>query len=247
MSGHSKWSTIKRKKEATDAVRGKLFSKLTRAIMIAVKTGGGVNPEVNYKLKTAIDAARSSNMPKGNIERALKKAESSGDILEVVYEALGPENVNIIIEAATDNKNRTFQEIRTILDRGGGHMASPGAVLYNFEKRGEISIKKSSSGEKQMLKLIDLGIEDIEETSDSIDIYTDPKLLSGVVKRIKDDGFEILSYELTLKPKALIPVNNISKAQKIINLLDKIEDQDDVQKVFVNADISDDILDTIDQ
>jgi len=245
MSGHSKWSTIKRKKEATDIARGKLFSKLARAISIAVKTGGGPNPETNYKLRVAIDQAKAKNMPKANVERALKSAEEAGSIEEITYEGFGPGGIGVIVETATDNRNRTAAEIKRIFERGEGRLGGPGSVSFNFEPRGLLVIKKNKDSENQMLKLIDLGIEDVEETEDAIEAYTGFSRLADVKKKTTNKGFNILSADLVQKPKTYKEVKDSEKAKKALKFLENLEEHDDVQKVFSNVDIPEDIIEKI--
>lgn len=245
MSGHSKWSTIKHKKALTDATRGKLFSKLTKAISVAAVTGGGTDPETNYKLKVAIDAAKAANMPKANIERVLKKAEKETDLKEVTYEGFGPDGVNIIVETATDNRNRTAQEVKTIFDRGGGRLAGPGSVSHNFSPKGLISIKKEKDSQEQMLKLIDLGVEDIEETGDGIEAYVEVNEHSITKNKLADAGFNIEFSEIVRKPKTTHKISDAKLASKVIKLLEKFNNHDDVQKVFSNIDIDDNMLDKV--
>ncbi len=242
MSGHSKWSTIKRKKQATDAARGKLFSKLSRAISIAVKTGGGPNPETNNKLRVVIETAKAANMPKTNIERALTKGVGGEALEEVTYEGFGPAGVNIIVEAASDNKNRTAQEIKGIFDRGGGKLGGPGSVSYNFDPKGLLVVSKGKDVEKQMLTLIDLGAEDVEETEDGVEVYVNPSDLSSCKDKIENAKFEVTSAELVQKPKTLQLIADKEKAQKVLSFLEKVEEHDDVQKVFANLDIPDQVL-----
>ena len=191
MSGHSKWSTIKHKKEATDAMRGKVFSKLTRAIAIAIKTGGGADPNTNYKLKVAIDTAKSLNMPKANIERALAKGGGGEKLDEVTYEGFGPGGIGVIAEVATDNRNRTGQEVKGIFEKSGGQLAGPGAVSYNFEPRGLLLVKAEKNMEEQMLRLIDLGVSEIEEAGDLIEVYVEADKLSQIKKDLEKENFSI--------------------------------------------------------
>jgi len=245
MSGHSKWSTIKRKKEATDAARGKLFSKLARAISIAVKTGGGPNPNTNYKLRVAIDQAKAKNMPKANVDRALKSAEEAGSIEEITYEGFGLGGIGVIVETATDNRNRTVAEIKQLFERGGGRLGGPGSVSFNFEPRGLLVIKKNKDSENQMLKLIDLGIEDVEETEDAIEVYTEFSRLADVKKKTTNKGFNVLSAELVQKPKSYKEIKDSEKAKKALKFLEDLEEHDDVQKVFSNINIPEDILEKI--
>lgn len=245
MSGHSKWSTIKRKKEATDQARGNLFSKLARAISVAVKTGGGGNPETNYKLRMAIDTARSVNMPKENIERAISKGTTQGDLEEVFYEGFAPFGISVIVEAATDNRNRTSQEIKGLFERGGGQLAGPGAVSFNFEPKGELIIQKNNP-QSQMLTLIDLGVEDIEETSEAIEAYSEPSAISELKKKIEAEGFVVKSADLVQRPKTLMTIDDKAKAKKILDFLNTLEDHEDVQKVFANVDIPAEVLGKLD-
>ena len=245
MSGHSKWSTIKHKKAAKDITRGKLFSKLGRGISIAVKTGGGPDPASNHKLRVAIEAARAANMPKTNIERAISKASEAGNLEEVTYEGFAPEGVGVLVETATDNRNRTSQEMKAIFERGGGSMAGPGAVSFNFEPKGLIHVKKGSDAETQLLTLIDLGVEDAEESGDIVEVYTEANLLSQTKDKIDKEGFEVTNAELVQKPKTLQKVSNEASAKKTIDLLQTLEDHDDVQKVFANVDIDPEILDKV--
>lgn len=242
MSGHSHFATIKRQKESKDAAKGKVFSKMGRAISIAVKTGGGGNPEANYKLRMVIDQARAVNMPKENIERAISKAESAADNLEeVVYEGFGPGGVAVVVEATTDNRNRTAQEMKNLFEKSGGNMGGPGSVSYNFTKKGLLMLEKEASTEEQMLKLIDLGVEDILETENSLEVYVAPEKLKEVRDALEENGFKVSSSELILKPNSPEKITDEGQAAKILNFLDKMDDHDDVQNVFVNVDIPDDI------
>jgi len=237
MSGHSKWSTIKRQKNANDQARGKLFSKLAKAISVAVKTGGGPNPDSNYKLKMAVEQAKSSNMPKENIDRAIQRASGSDtNLQEVTYEGFGPFGVGLIIEAATDNKNRTGQEVKNLLERSGGSMGGPGSVAFNFDSRGLIVIKKKADAEAQMLGLIDLGIEDFEETDDAIEAYVNSVDLMDTAKKLTERGEDVVESKLIQKPKNLINLESAEKSDKLIKLLDNLDELEDVQNVFMNAD-----------
>ncbi len=236
MSGHSKWSTIKHKKEATDAARGKLFSKLAKAISVAVKTGGGGDPANNPKLRAVLDEAKDVNLPKENIERAIKKATSEGENLEeVTYEGFGPGGFGVIVQVATDNRNRTGQEIKSIFERAGGGLAGPGAVAYNFEPKGLVVVKKKAKKDEQMLSLIDLGVEEIEEADGMIEAYLPTNKLSEVREKIKEAGFEIMGSKLVQKPKTLFKVS-AKESEKAVAFLEKLDDHDDVQKVFANVD-----------
>lgn len=234
MSGHSHFSTIKRQKESKDAVKGNLFGKLSKMISIAIKSGGSPNPEMNFKLRVAIDKAKASNMPKDNIDRILKAAqEKAFNLEEIKYEGFGPFGSFFIIETATDNKNRTAQEIKNIFEKNGGSMGGPNSVAYNFDNRGFVLIKKADDTDKQMLSLIDLGVEDVEELEDGIEVYTEPDELQKVKEKIDSAGFEVLKFELTMKPKVYIELTE-NELQKTLKLFESFEDHEDVQKVFTN-------------
>lgn len=235
MSGHSKWSTIKHQKAATDAAKGKLFSKLAKAISLAAKSGSP-DPEANFKLRIAIEAARAANMPKANVERALSKSEG-GAIEEVVYEGFGPGGVAVMVETATDNRNRTGQEIKNLFERLGGGLAGPGAVSFNFDPKGYLSIKKESNKDEQMLKLIDLGVEDVDEGEEgTIDAYVNPRQLSEIRKRIEEAGLEVIAVDHVKLPKTYVKIEDPRQMEKIVDFLQKIEGLEDVQKVFANVD-----------
>lgn len=238
MSGHSKWSTIKRQKGVADAKRGQAFTKLSNAITLAIKQGGGIaDPDSNFKLRLAIDRARSMNMPKDNIERAIDRATASSkdSFDEVVYEGFAPGGVAIIVEAATDNKNRTTSEVKNIIEKNGGSMGNPGSVSYLFNRRGEIVVKKGDkSADDVMMVALDEGLEDIEEESEVFFLYTAPENLSKVKSAVENGGFEIENVELVYKPLTTIEVDE-STYQKIDDLVSKIEDHDDVQTTYTNV------------
>jgi len=245
MSGHSKWSTIKHKKEATDIARGKLFSKLSKSISAAVKAGGGSNPETNSKLRYAIEQAKSANMPKSNIDRALKRGESSKNLSEVTYEGFGPGGTKVIVEVTTDNRNRSGQEIKSLFERGGGNLAGPGSVSFNFVKKGLIVIEKEKDVQEQMLKLIDAGVDDIEEVEDGIEVYTSVDKIMQTLKNLGKQGYSIKSHQIIQKPIALQKINDKNIASKILKFLDNLEEQDDVQMVFADIDIPNKIVEKL--
>ncbi len=246
MSGHSKWSTIKRQKGANDAAKGKLFSKLGRAISIAVKSGGGIDPNNNAKLREVIDAARAVNMPKENIERAISRASSESENLEeVTYEGFGPKGIAIMLVAATDNRRRTGQEIKNIFERSGGTLGGPSSVSFNFSPRGYILVKKEGDTDKQMLTLIDLGVEDLEEVEDGIEAYVSPQNLYDVSQKIGKAGYKVEKNELIQKPLNLTTLDNVEDARKAVSFLESLEDHDDVHKVFANLDIPQKILEEL--
>lgn len=246
MSGHSKWATIKRQKAANDNARGKVFSKFSKAITIAAKTGGGPNPDTNYKLRIAIDAAKAENMPKDTIDRAINKAASGSEQMEeITYEGFAPGGVSIMVQTATDNKNRTAQEIKSIFDRNEGSFGQPGSVSFNFDPKGFLLIKKSDDVDTQTLELIDLGVDEVEDSADGLEVYTHSQDLFNIKSKAEEKGFTVLKAELIQKPKIAVPVEDPSKAKKLLNMLDAFEDQDDVQRVFDNANIDDSILESI--
>ncbi len=246
MSGHSKWSKVKHQKEATDAAKGKIFTKFTNAITVAVREGGSPDPNFNFKLRLVIDKARSLNMPKENIERAIERALKAGEegaLQEVVYEAFGPVGVGIIIEAATDNKQRTVSDLKNILERGGGVLAASGSVSHLFKYMGLINIeKKNLSQDKIMEEAIEAGAADLEDSGETVEIYTDPSNLHRVKESLEAKGLAISSFELYYRPTSTVPINDPQKADQILKLLAAIEEMEDVQKVFANFDIPDEFI-----
>jgi YebC/PmpR family DNA-binding regulatory protein len=244
MSGHSHYSTIKRTKEAKDAKKGQMFSKLARGIQIAIKAGGGGDPDTNYKLRMAIEAAKSANMPKENVDRAISRAtQEAENIEEITYEGIGPEGVGIIVETATDNRNRTGQEIKGIFERGGGRMTGLGSVLYNFDQKGLILVKKGADYEKMILDLIDAGVEDIDESKGLVGMYTDISSLSEIKTKIVNLGYSVESMSIVQKPKNFIQVSDKQKVEKIIKLIEYFEEHDDVQNVYSNLEFPEGLLD----
>lgn len=242
MSGHSHYATIKRQKGVKDAAKGNMFSKFAKAISIAVKSGGGPDPDANFKLRVVIDKARSFNMPKENIERAISHGSGGQALDEASYEGFGPSGVAVIVETATDNRNRTGQEIKNIFERAGGRLGGPGAVSFNFEAKGQLLINKDADPESQMLKLIDLGVEDMEEIEDGIEAFVAPDKLSSIRKALEDAGYKVTETELVQKPKTYQTITSESEAKKAIAFLDALNEQEDVQKVFANLDIPDEVL-----
>lgn len=248
MSGHSKWSTIKRQKGATDIKRGQTFTKIANAIIIAVKLGGSGDPDSNPRLRVATDAAKAVNMPKENVQRAIDRGlgKLPGQTLEeVVYEGFGPSKVAFLIEGVTDNKMRTTQEIKNIFERSGGHMAGQGSVAYMFERCGEIKVQSSKlkikSEEEETLELIDLGAQDIESfEEDGIQkylVYTGSSELNTMGNKITQAGFGVESQELVYKPNISVSINDSDAAKKVLEFAGKLEELIDVQKVYANFDI----------
>jgi YebC/PmpR family DNA-binding regulatory protein len=244
MSGHSKWATIKRAKAKTDAARGKVFSKYAREITIAAKIGGG-DPAGNPRLRLAIEKARSSNMPKDNIQRAIEKGAGGGDsssIEELMYEGYGPAGAAILVEVMTDNKNRTLGEIANIFSKTGGNMGKAGCVSWQFTKFGVITSDVSGSDSEQLIMdAIEAGAEDVSEEGSTVEIKTKPELLEDVQTKLRGKGYELSSAEISLIPNALIEVSG-DDARKLLKLVETLEDHDDVQNVYSNFDIPDDVM-----
>lgn len=238
MSGHSHYATIKRQKEAKDSAKGRIFSRHAKAIALAIKVGGSADPELNSKLRFAIEQAKADNLPKANIERILQRSQEMGDLEEVVYEGYGPLGVGVVVDAVTNNRNRTSQEIKNIFERAGGRLAGPGSVSYNFELKGMFTVKKKDDVESQMLSLIDLGVEDVFEAEDGIEIYVPPEQFQETRNKLLEKGFEIISSELTKRPKNYLIVENENDAKRIMSFLDALEEHDDVQGVYSNFDFS---------
>lgn len=232
MSGHSKWSTIKRQKGTADVKRGQVFTKLANVITIAVKLGGSGDPEANPRLRVAIEEARSLNMPKDNIQRAIDRGLGVGKeaLEEVIYEGFGPGKVAFLVEAVTDNRLRTLQEIKNLFERSGGNLGGLGSVAYMFDKKGEIRISK----EKDIMTLIDLGVEDIEEETQSYLVYVQSPELNTMSIKITQAGYEVESTEVVMKPNILQKIDDPETAKKVIEFIEKLEDNPDIQKVYDN-------------
>jgi len=244
MSGHSKWSSIKHQKGVADARRGQLFTKLTREIIVVVRQGGS-NPEANFRLRLAIQKARDSNMPTDNIERAIKRGSGTLDgasLAELVLEGYGPSGVAILVQALSDNRNRTLQDVRNTFSRSGGSLGESGCVAWLFESKGLITVEiKDSDAEELALQAIDAGAEDVNIDNDPIEIYTRPDELEAVRAALEQQNLPIASAELSMIPKTMVEVEE-KAALQALKLLDKLEGLDDVQHVFSNIDFSDSTL-----
>ncbi len=243
MSGHSKWKTIKHQKGAADIKRGMVFTKLANAITIAVKQGGGgADPESNPRLRLAMDAARAQNMPKENIQRAIDKGTGKGgegELHEATYEGFAPGGVNVIVEAATDNPQRTSAEIKNMFEKNGGSFGQPGSSSYLFKRVGEIYVSKNGKSYDDVFSAaLDSGAEDIEEVGDEVAVYTQTGDLAKVKDELESKGFEITSSKLAMKPITKIAIEDKEKYDKTIDFLSNLEDMDDVQEVFSNLDTS---------
>jgi YebC/PmpR family DNA-binding regulatory protein len=249
LSGHSKWSSIKHKKGAADAKRGKLFSKLARSIIVAAKEGGG-DPANNLALQNAIEKAKSYSMPKDNIDRAIAKgsgADADADAFEtIVYEGYGPEGVAVIVEALTDNRNRTAADVRHMFSKHGGNLGATGAVAWQFDRRGVVVVPADGVDEEELLLVAaDGGAEDIEQDGDVFQVTSAPESLSAVRVAIEAAGFTVDSAELMLVPKTTVAVEDEAKARQVMRLIDALEDNDDVQDVYANFDIPEQVLEAV--
>src|SRR5215510_13249494 len=249
MSGHSKWSSIKHKKGAADAKRGKLFSKLSRAIIVAAKEGGG-DPDNNLSLANAIEKARGYSMPKDNIDRAIAKGTGEGAdaaaFETVVYEGYGPEGVAVIVEALTDNRNRTASDVRHAFTKHGGSLGTTGAVAWQFERRGVVLVPAEGVDEDELfLAAADGGADDVERDGDVFQVTSAPDALAAVRGAIDDAGFTVESAELSMLPKTTVAIEDETKAKQLMRLIDALEDNDDVQDVYANFDIPERVLEAV--
>jgi YebC/PmpR family DNA-binding regulatory protein len=246
MSGHSKWSTIKRQKGVTDAKRGALFTKVAREISVAARQGGG-DPDANYRLRLAVEKARSVNMPSDNIKRTIDKAVGGGEAEqyeEIVYEGYGPGGVAVLVEAATDNRNRTAAEVRSIFTKAGGQLAGSGAVAWQFEPRGLIAVARDAAVDVDEVALaaIDAGAEDVDtDDPESIGIYTSPADLERVRKALDGAGVAVDSAENTMVAKQTVELDS-ARGRQALRLVELLEDLEDVQRVTANFDIPEDVF-----
>ena len=244
MSGHSKWSTIKRQKGVNDSKRSAMFTKVAREIAVAARAGGG-DPDANYRLRLAIDKARSINMPAENIKRSIEKATGGGEAEqyeEIVYEGYGPGGVAVLVEAATDNRNRTAAEVRSIFTKTGGQLAGSGAVAWQFEARGLITVPRDGSDPDEVaLAAIDAGAVDVDTESDPIEIYTEPGDLEGVRTALDAAGVNVDGAESAMLAKQTVSLE-ADQVRKAMRMVDLLEDLDDVQRVTTNVDIPEEVL-----
>ena len=244
MSGHSKWSTIKRKKAANDAKRGAIFTRLAREITIAAKQGGG-DPDTNFGLRLAVDRAKAQNMPKDNIERAIKRGtgelDDGSEIVEVIYEAYATNGIGVLIECATDNTNRTIAGIKSTLNKAGGNMAEPGSVKWQFEQKGYISLPSTYDFDEIFMVVADAGAEDVTESPDLVEVFTPRESLKLVTDALTENDIKFDDVSLDWIPNAEIELDE-NATIKVMNLIEQLEDLDDTQRVFSNLAISDDIM-----
>jgi YebC/PmpR family DNA-binding regulatory protein len=247
MSGHSKWSSIKHKKGAADAKRGKLFTKLARAITVAARDGGG-DTEGNPALATAVQKARDASMPKDNIQRAIDRGTGAGSdsaaIERIVYEGYGPAGVAVLVEALTDNRNRAGAEIRFAFSKHGGSLGEPGSVAWIFEKKGAVVVDGGRYGEDDLIAAIDAGAEDVREDGEELRVICDPGDLSAVREALDAAGVEIKSATIATEPKSTVELKG-HDAERLLALLDSLDEQDDVDEVFANFDIPEDVLEKL--
>ncbi len=249
MSGHSKWSSIKHKKGAADAKRGKLFSKLSRAIMVATKEGGA-DPVANLALQNAIEKARSYSMPKDNIERAIAKGSGEGTdgaaFETVVYEGYGPEGVAVLVEALTDNRNRTASEVRHQFTKHGGNLGATGAVAWQFERTGVVLVPADGVDDEEiLLAAADAGADDVELDGDVFQISSPPELLAVVRGALESAGYVIDSAELSMVPRTTVSISDESVAKRVVQLVEGLEESEDVQDVYANFDIPESVLEAV--
>jgi YebC/PmpR family DNA-binding regulatory protein len=244
MSGHSKWKTIQHKKAATDAKRGKMFTRLAREIVIAAREGGG-DPNVNFNLRLAVDKAKASNMPKDNIERAIKRGtgELKGEELaEVVYEGYAPNGVALLVQVLTDNKNRTIAEVRRVITRHGGTMAEAGAVAWQFERKGYIAVEPNGIDQDTFFEVaVEAGADDIVFSDDLIEVFAEVSSFQAVRQALEDADIKFETVELSMIPKTPMQLGEKETFQ-VMGVIEGLEDLDDVQQVYSNLDISDEIL-----
>jgi YebC/PmpR family DNA-binding regulatory protein len=244
MSGHSKWSSIKHKKAAVDAKRGKQFSKLARAIIVAARDGGG-DLDGNPTLATAVQKAKEASMPKDNIQRAIDRgtgASADADAIEtVLFEGYGPGGAAILVEALTDNRNRTTADVRLAFSKHGGSLGEPGSVAWIFEKRGVVTVDGSRYGEDDLIAAIDAGAEDVREDGEELRVLSDPASLGEVRAALEDSGVEIASADVTMEPKSTVEVGKVD-ARSLLGLIDSLEEHDDVNEVHANFDIPEEVL-----
>lgn len=250
MSGHSKWSTIKHKKSAQDAKRGRIFTRLTKEIMVAARLGGG-DPAANPRLRAAIQAAKAENMPKDRIERAIKKGtgEIEGEKYEEIqYEGYGPGGVAVLIESMTDNRQRTVADLRHLFSKHGGNLGEPGSVAWMFEKKGLIIVEKSAVDEETLMTVaLEAGAEDLDEEDDLWEVKTDPGAFEAVKEALEREGIPLQSAKVTMVPKNVVKVEDEKQVERLLKLMDALEDHGDVQNVYANFDIPAELLERVAQ
>jgi YebC/PmpR family DNA-binding regulatory protein len=244
MSGHSKWASIKHKKAATDAKRGKLFTKLARAITVAAREGGG-DPAGNHTLAAAVEKAKGYSMPKDNIQRAIDRGTGEGDagaIERILYEGYGPGGAAVLVEALTDNRNRTSAEIRHAFDKHGGSLGEPGSVAWQFERKGLVLVDSGRHSEDDLMAAIDAGADDVAADDDALKVTSDIANLTAVREALEAAGVAVESAGLAMEPKAVVEVSDPAEARALVRLIDALDDHDDVDEVHANFDIPSELL-----
>ena len=247
MSGHSKWATIKHKKGAADAKRGKLFAKLIKQVEVAARQGGG-DVDSNPTLRTMYQKARDNSVPLDTIERAVKRGtgELEGVNYEpITYEGYGPGGVALLIDTLTDNRNRTGSEIRSLLSKNGGSLAEPGAVAWQFERKGIVKVAKSADEDDVMMIGLDNGAEDLDDLAEVWQVTCDPSDVNSLRSALEESGLEVVESDTTMMPTNTVPLGDVSQVKSILNLVEILDDQDDVQDIHSNVDIDDDVLDAL--
>jgi YebC/PmpR family DNA-binding regulatory protein len=247
MSGHSKWATIKHKKAANDKARGKLFAKVLRQVEVAAREGGG-DPDTNPTLRTMFQKARDSSIPLDTIERAVKRGTGELEGVtydEITYEGYAPGGVAVLVEVLTDNRNRTGAEVRSIFSKNGGSIAEPGAVAWQFDRKGHVLVDRAADEEELMLAALDAGAEDITDDGEAWRVTTAPTELHAVRDGIEAAGFGVQAADLVMVPQSSVPLDSAESARKVLRLVDALDEQDDVQGVHANFDIPDTILETV--
>jgi YebC/PmpR family DNA-binding regulatory protein len=249
MAGHNKWSKVKHIKAVVDAKKGKVFSKIARELTIAAKSGGG-DPDMNPRLRTAVNAAKAANMPSDNVDRAIKKGlgDLDGMVMEeVTYEGYAPGGVAMLVECVTDNKNRAANDVRIVFNKGGGSMGSAGAVMHMFQRRGEIKFPASAASEDAMMEAaLESGADDVASDADEHTLYTAPDQLYAVANALKQRGLAGVSIKLVYVPGTIITLTDVNTAKAVLKLYDHLDDLDDTQNVFANFEIADEIVDQLD-
>ncbi len=247
MAGHNKWSSIKHKKGAADKKRAKIFTKLIKEITVAARMGGG-DPDSNPRLRHAVAQAKAANMPKDNLERAIKKGTGElegADYEEILYEGYGPAGVAVLVECLTDNRNRTIAEVRHIFSKAGGNVGTDGCVAWMFDKKGLISVDKADADEETLMEVaLDAGAEDIKDEGESFDVVMEPADFDSVKDAIDEAGIKTALAEITMLPQNTTKVET-EDAEKIIKFMDALDDSDDIQKFYTNADIPDEVFDAM--
>ncbi len=247
MSGHSKWATIKHQKGAKDKARGKLFAKVLRQVEVAAREGGG-DPDTNATLRTMFQKARDASVPLDTITKAIKRG--TGDLEGVIYESItyegyAPGGIAVLVEVLTDNRNRTGADVRSIFSKLGGSMAEPGAVAWQFERKGTIVVDRAADEEELMLAALDAGAEDLADEGEAWRVTTPPTDLHKVRTAVEEAGMKVLEADLTMVPTSMVPLDSVEAAKKVLRLIDALDDHDDVQNVFANFDITDEILEKV--